>query len=303
VTVITNISLEHQEYLGHTIKEITGEKAGIIKSGCPVITAVTQDDALDVIKEKCKSVRAPLYLISELYTYEETCRPRESIPKPLVFKEEAIVHPIKIRRMGIHCLTVTPPLLGHFQIQNTLIVLEVIQRLRDMGLRITDKAIKNGLSQTIWPGRMQIISRKPYLVLDGAHNPSAAKKLVKAIRIHFDYENLILVLGILKDKDVIGICRAIVPLARHIFLSAPQSDRSASAEMLYQMIQSNGLAEESQMVIVPNLADAISQAKALASEKDLILVTGSLYTIGEIMMHLGINPFQKKVEKAVPNMT
>jgi folylpolyglutamate synthase/dihydropteroate synthase len=73
--------------------------------------------------------------------------------------------------------------------------------------------------------------------------------------------------------------------------------------MLYQMIQSNGLAEESQMVIVPNLADAISQAKALASEKDLILVTGSLYTIGEIMMHLGINPFQKKVEKAVPNMT
>ncbi len=297
VTVITNISLDHQEYLGQTLTEIAREKAGIIKPGCPLVSAETQEEVLAVIRKQCESVGASLYLVPELYSYEKTngqmkallnTYPVDNIPKG---------PQITIKRAGFPYLTITLPLLGDFQVQNTFLALEVIQRLREMDTRINDDAIKKGLDATVWPGRMQIASKSPYIILDGAHNPSAAARMSEAIRTQFSYENLILVLGILKDKDIAGICREILPLASRIILSAPDSDRAASAEELYQIINESGLSEKQDILIVPHLAEAMIKARALAMEKDLILVTGSLYTIGEIMSHLGIKPFQTDVKK------
>jgi dihydrofolate synthase/folylpolyglutamate synthase len=301
VTVITNISMDHQKYLGQTLTEIAKEKAGIIKPGCPLVSAVTQEEVLALIRERCESMGASLYLIPELYSCEETHGQMKTFLKTYPLNNELAGPQISIKRAGCPYITITQPLLGSFQIQNTLLALEVIQRLRETDMEIKDDAIKKGLHETVWPGRIQVVSKKPYIVLDGAHNPYAAQRMSETIRTQFSYENLILVLGILKDKDIAGICREILPLAHHVILSAPDSDRAASAEELYQIIQCNGLAEKQDILIVPRLDEAIIKAKALAMEKDLILVTGSLYTIGEILSHLGIMPFQPEVKKAVHN--
>ncbi|MGA1865400.1 MAG: bifunctional folylpolyglutamate synthase/dihydrofolate synthase [bacterium] len=302
VAVITNISMDHQEYLGQTLVEIAGEKAGLIKPGCPLVTAVTQEEVLAVIRKKCESEGAPIYLVPELYSYEYA----QGRDKPFLKTNPLIDGPaggqqINIKRAGLPYITITQPLMGGFQIQNTFLVLEVIRRLREMHTKIDDEAVKKGLLETIWPGRIQIVSRRPYMVLDGAHNPSAAQKMAETVRTHFSFENLILVLGILKDKDIAGICREILPLAHYIILSSPESDRAATAQELYQIIQNNGLAGKQDIIIVPRLSEAIIKAKASAGEKDLILVTGSLYTIGEVMSLLGIKPFQPEVKKAVTN--
>ncbi|MGA1840667.1 MAG: bifunctional folylpolyglutamate synthase/dihydrofolate synthase [bacterium] len=302
VTVITNILMDHQEYLGQTLGEIAGEKAGLIKPGCPLVTAVTQEEVLAVVREKCESEGAPIYLVPELYSCEYTqCRDTNFLKTGLLIDRPAGGQQINIKRAGYPYITITQPLLGGFQIQNTFLVLEVIQRLREMNMEIDDYTVKKGLLETIWPGRIQIVSRSPYMVLDGAHNPSAAQSMAETIRTHFSYENLILVLGILKDKDIAGICREILPLAQYVILSSPESDRAATAQELYQIIQNNGLAGKRDILIIPRLSEAIIKAKASARGKDLILVTGSLYTIGEVMSHLGIKPFQPEVKKAVTN--
>lgn len=299
ITVITNISMDHQEYLGQNLTEIAREKAGIIKPGCPLVSAVTQEEVLAVIREKCESVGASLYLVSELFSCEKTNGHMKTFLKKSPFDNEPAGTQIRIKRAGCPYITITQPLLGGFQVQNTFLALEVIHRLREMDMKIDDDAIKKGLHETVWPGRIQVVSKSPYIVLDGAHNPSAAEKMSETIRTQFSYENLILLLGILRDKDIAGICREILPLANRIILSAPDSDRAASADELYQIIKCNGLAEKQDILIVPRLAEAIIKARELAMEKDLILVTGSLYTIGEIMLHLGIKPFQTEVKKAV----
>lgn len=302
VTVITNISMDHQEYLGQTLTEIAGEKAGLIKPGCPLVTALTQEEVIAVIRKKCESEGSPLYLVPELYSCEYAQGRDTAFLKtgPLI-DGPAGGQQINIKRAGFPCITITQPFLGGFQIQNTFLVLEVVQRLRETHMQINDEVIKKGLMETIWPGRIQIVSQRPYMILDGAHNPSAAQSMAETIRTHFNYENLILVLGILKDKDIAGICREILPLAQHVILSAPDSDRAATAQELYQIIQTNGLAGKQDIIIISRLSEAIIKAKASAGEKDLILVTGSLYTIGEVMSNLGIKPFQPERKKAVTN--
>ena len=298
-TIITNISLDHQEFLGETLGEIAKEKAGIIKPGCPVVCGVTQKETLSVIRQKCISVGAPLFLVPELYSYEEGKPQAESLSEPLTFENESPAPEIHITRAGIPFLSISLPLCGRFQIQNTFLAIEVIERLREKGVKIKDRTIKDGIKQTVWPGRVQIVSRKPYFILDGAHNPSAAENLAETIRTRFRYNHLIMVLGILKDKDIAGICRATVPLASHVILTAPDSDRAATPDDLHEIILNIGLAEGRHLRITQNISEAILKAKTLAKNTDLILVTGSLYTVGATMAFLDITPYPTEGTKVM----
>ncbi|MBN2374357.1 bifunctional folylpolyglutamate synthase/dihydrofolate synthase [bacterium] len=321
ITVITSISFDHQEYLGNTLREIAQEKAGIIKKGCPVVCGALQEEALDEIKKTCESKGSPLYIVNDLYDFKEIYPESDQLMNTSKiqngtqtnlrftkgnenhlschsgkgrnpgFSNEILIPQVSINRKGQHYITITPRLPGRFQIRNTLLALETIERLREYGISIPDKAIKDGLSQTVWPGRIQVIFQNPFLILDGAHNPAAAQNLAESIQSQYRYKDLILMLGILKDKDIAGICKAIVPLADKIVLSSPKIERSASVEKLYEIIMTHRLAEGKKILTISYVPDAIETARALANPEDLILITGSTYTVGEAMSHLGVKPF------------
>lgn len=238
VSVITNISLEHKEHLGKTIKKIAYEKAGIIKKGIPVVTAA-ENSALNVIKEICR-------------------------------KRGSALHIVKINRK------IQTNLKGSFQLANASTSLKAIQVLKKQGIDISDKAIEKGLRKVLWPGRMQFI--KSNILLDCAHNPAAIKVLVREIK-KLEYRSLILLMGILKDKDIKEMIGEIAPMSSDIIIAEPKTERAADPEYIAKYIKTN-------YAIIPSIKKAVKFARSVTKKEDLLIITGSIYTVGEAMKHL-----------------
>jgi dihydrofolate synthase/folylpolyglutamate synthase len=261
LSIITNVSLDHQQYLGNTIRKIAFEKAGIIKEGIPVITAVTQPSALACIQEKCRNLRAVLYRVGR---------------------------DIKARRLpnggfnyyGIkdkYC-ALRSNLKGRHQTTNAVIALGAIEVLKENGYKIRDEAIYYGLENTGWPGRMEVVGKDPLVVLDCAHNPAGAKALKDAIKEGiFPFQKLILVMGIMMDKDFKSILSKLVPLADRVILTEPKMDRAASCQILYKEIRKY----HKEVNFVQDVKEAVSFAISLAQREDMVLITGSIFTVGE----------------------
>jgi dihydrofolate synthase/folylpolyglutamate synthase len=182
-------------------------------------------------------------------------------------------------------------LAGTYQHRNTALSLSVIEVLERRGLKVSEVEIREGLKSAHWPGRLQVVSRNPLLILDGAHNPGAIRCLAKAIQEGFQYKRLILVLGVMADKDVRNILRGIVPRADYVLFTRPEYYRAAAPDTLMQEASSLGKPGE----IQPTLAKALDRTKRLADRDDLILVTGSLFTVGETMANL--DPERYKPDK------
>jgi len=261
VSVITNISLDHQVFLGRTLKEIAREKAGIVKRGISLITAATQPPVLEVFRKTCEDKGAPFWRVGQDIRYRAT---GDKI-NYYGFKRK-----LKDLELG---------LAGSYQHRNAALALGVMELLERRGVHVSKDHIREGLKSAYWPGRLQVVSRDPLLILDGAHNPGAIRYLSEAIRGGFRYKRLILVLGIMADKDVATILRGIVPMANHVVFTRPEYYRAAAPETLMQQALPLGKPGE----IQPTLAKAIEKAKRMADRKDLILVTGSLFTVGEAM--------------------
>ncbi len=254
VCAITPISLEHTQKLGNTLKEIAKEKAGIIKSQNPkliVITAPQEKEAREVIRNKCKRVGAKLYEVNK-----NTC-PR-----------------LKIKLLGEH------------QQINANVAQGVIKALRGYNINVSADKIQNGLYHTVWPGRCEIISKKPLVILDGAQNVASAKVLKETIRTNFSaasavggsggqYNKLILVLGISNDKDIKGVCAQLHDLADTVILTKANSPRAAEPKVLAEYFSAKVVKK------TDNVKEALSLAKKKAKKEDLILVTGSLFVVGE----------------------
>jgi dihydrofolate synthase/folylpolyglutamate synthase len=158
----------------------------------------------------------------------------------------------------------------------------VIELLEGRGFKVSEEHIREGLKRVRWPGRLQAVSRNPLMILDGAHNPGAIRSLSKAIRTGFQYKRLMLVLGVMADKDVRRILRGIMPMADYVFFTRPEYYRAAAPETLMREASPLGKPGE----IQPTLAEAIRKAQSMANREDLILVTGSLFTVGEAMAFL-----------------
>ena len=157
--------------------------------------------------------------------------------------------------------------------------LEILGR---KGFTISDEAIRSGLADPLWPGRLEVISSNPTIILDGAHNPSAMRSLARAIRHDFDFRNLIVVLGVLGDKDILNILKEILPLASKVIYTKAAYERAANPQIL--MEQGKRLGKTGQ-VCFP-IPKAIDKARTIADTKDLVLITGSLYTVGEAKSYL-----------------
>ncbi len=263
VSAITNISLEHQFFLGSRLMDIAKEKAGIIKRGVDLVTAATQPSVIRLFESLCEQKKAPFWRVGRDVRYRS---------------DEKGFHYYGLRRnfKGLELA-----LKGQFQNRNAALSLAVIELLEGKGFKLSSHDIAEGLKDVSWPGRMQVISREPLIILDGAHNPNAIKALARSITCGFAYKRLILVIGVMEDKDIAKIMRGILPIADYVIYTRPIYYRAASPERLLK--EASPLRKPGK--VVPLLSKALDMARAMARPKDMVLVSGSLFTVGEAMTY------------------
>ncbi len=262
VAVITNVAMDHQEFLGATLSAIAREKAGIVKEATPVVTAVRQPVVQSTLKTTCLKKRAPLF------RYGIHFRSRRNGPQR--FHYHGLSHSWSDLSLG---------LLGEHQYINASMALAALEILESHGaIPLDGKAVEAGLLSVRWPGRLEILETNPLVVLDGAHNPHGAESLRTALMSLFPYRRLHLVMGIMGDKDIRGIFRRLLPLAETAIFTRPRYGRAADPENLRRL--ASPLIKK--IYVIPKPGDAIAQAKSLASPDDAICITGSLYFAGEV---------------------
>ena len=260
VSVITNISKEHQQYLGKTLAEIAGEKAGIIKKNGILLTAVTQPQIFAKIRSQCQQMGSTLYRLGKHIGVQEK--------NGGMFDYQGLFTNYKKLKISV---------LGKYQINNAALAVGVTEILKNQGYQVTENVIREGLLKMKWPGRLEIVNQNPIILLDGAHNLDAIEKLTKELQETFSYRKLFLVMGIMKDKSIKPILKRIVVLGHHIIFTQPKTDRVASPFFLLKAARFLNNNSE----VVEDVKQAVQKALSLANKDDLICVTGSLFTIGE----------------------
>jgi dihydrofolate synthase/folylpolyglutamate synthase len=263
LSVITNVSLEHTDILGKEITSIASEKAGIIKEHIPVVTAATHD-ALNIIKTRAAEKHASLVCIDQ------------KMWSRVFFQgliQGFIIHG------SFKDYNVKTSLLGQHQGENIALAIAAVERLQMKGVFIADHDIVEGIAATSHPGRMELVSREPLILLDGAHNPGGMKMLAETIKQDFSSYRLILVLGMLKDKDIRTMIVTIAPLAKIVILTKSANPRAADPSVLKFIVET--VVEKTTVFVEPLLQNALRQAKRVADPHDLICVSGSLFNVGE----------------------
>ncbi|MDY6989452.1 MAG: folylpolyglutamate synthase/dihydrofolate synthase family protein [Thermodesulfobacteriota bacterium] len=258
--VISNISMEHTEYLGHTLKKIAAEKAGIIKETAGVVTGARQKAALEVMEQAARQKGVPLLRMGKEIKVRKSANG--------LFTCKGMTHTWPELKVG---------LLGDHQMTNAALALSALELLMEKGLEVPDDAIYRGLAETRWPGRLEVVSRDPFVLLDGAHNPSAIRTLKTFLKNRVAYPRLILVLGILKDKAWKPMVRELAVISHPMILTRPQYERAADPEELAAFARSL----KQDVIVSPCLPEAISLALNEAGHGDMVCITGSLYTVGE----------------------
>ncbi len=260
LSIITNISKDHEEQLGRGILKIAQEKAGIIKKGRPLVTAASQPGVLRLFSNLCRQKGSPYFRVGKEFNY--------SWGGGREFDYEGWHRKLWNVSLG---------LLGHHQVVNATTALGALEVLEELGYPVSIEAMIKGLREVRWPGRLELIHASPRVILDGAHNPAGAMVLEEALRKEFEFRHLILLIGILKDKDIRAILRTLSPLAHQIILSRPSIERAAPAASLKAALGGQGEKAE----VIENLEEAIEKGLSLTGEDDLLLITGSLYVVGE----------------------
>jgi len=272
ICVITNIGLDHTEFLGKSIPEIAFEKAGIIKPGVPVVTATAEPLALKVIKERAESSNSQVHLYGKDF-------------KGILASMDSI-H-IEFDYMGYKDYSrLYLPLTGRHQLPNVSIAIRVCEILTEKGFPTYEDAIYKGLSRLNFEGRLECVSQSPYILLDGAHNPQAAEALAITMEELFPQGKVILIVGIMKDKDIEGILKPLTNISQTVILTKPIGERAASPEKLKECVK-NLHRSEAVLLTSSTVSEALELAKTLWKEGDVILVTGSFYTTGEAKEVLG----------------
>ncbi len=260
VSVITNISLEHKTYLGSTIAAITGEKAGIIKPGVPVVTGVSQPSAKAVIEQTAARLAAPVYMKGRDFRVRRSGHDR--------FSYVGVDH---------HWTGMRTNLMGGHQVENaslTLAACELIMREDD---RLSRNHIQAGLAQNRWPGRLEVVSQKPYVVLDGAHNLMAARRLGRFLQDTLAGRRITMVAGILDDKPYAAMLKDLVAPCSRLIITRPKIDRSLPPETLAAAAKPL----ITKIEIVADVGEAVRHAIATSRPEDAVCVAGSLYVVGE----------------------
>lgn len=278
VSVITTIGHDHMDKLGNTLEQIAYEKAGIIKAGTPVVVGVTQPEALRVISEIAEAKK------STMYVYEQ-----QFDQMPLYVDE----HEQQFRFEGLfrNIEDVTITMAGAHQRHNAAIALMTIELLRQyFALVIDDEDLLEGMKMTSWPGRLEQISSKPRLLIDGAHNPEGAQALAQALASTYQYEKLHLVMGMIENKNHHDTFKHILPLADTLILTEPNYRSAKDADELYaevkELANELGLQDAPRITVEKDWKQALRLLLERTNESDLAVVTGTLYLIGDVRSYM-----------------
>ena len=279
VSIITNISHDHCEFLGSTLSDIAFEKAGIIKQNVPVITASRQPE---VIRELEKSAASQ---IAELHIYGRDFQGTlvNMTDRQITFDYHGYEH-----FEGL-----TAPLTGEYQLFNMCTTVRACELLRRQGLSVSDLSIRNGLRNIRIEGRLEWLSHEPPLLIDSAHNPEAAASLAESVTKLFSGKYIILVVGIMGDKNMQGILRPLIEVASHVIVTKAKYERAASPEALEKalatIMESERDIRPPSVRLTKSVREALDLAKSMCVKDHIILVTGSFYTTGEVKELLGCN--------------
>jgi dihydrofolate synthase / folylpolyglutamate synthase len=258
LTVITPVSLDHTDYLGSSIEEIAAEKSGIAKPGAAIVSAAQDPDAAKAIAAHAGKATAPLYVCGEK------------------FDAGWWQGKLDYRGLSLNLQGVSPGLSGRYQSGNAAVALAAAEILSKGGFPLSDQALRQGVEQARWPGRVELFPGEPRVLLDGAHNPAGAAALADALS-EIPHDRLLLVIGIMGDKELAGILSPLLPLADQVFAVSPALERALPAEDLAAYCRRHGANAEA----AGSVGDGIAKARDAADAGDLVVVCGSLFAVGE----------------------
>jgi len=268
VLIITNVSLEHQNILGKNIKDIALEKAGLIKKNIPLVTAA-KGESLKIIEMVANKSDIPIYKIDN--------------KKWKRIKHNQISQDFVINGI-LKDYSVRTQMLGEYQGENIALTISAIENLQMKGIYITDADILDGFEKAFNPGRMEFVGYEPTILLDGAHNKAGMESLANSIRNDFRYNKLIVILGILADKDIPQMLSIIVPIASIVITTKSNISRDCEPSDLKKMIAKFNIKRE--VIVKENIIDAVEYAKSIAEKNDIICITGSLFIVGKARDYL-----------------
>ena len=259
LAVITNIGLEHTEYLGSTLEEIALTKAGIIKSGCSCICYDGAAEVTETVKKVCEDKKVSFRTVdfSRLKLIEASMDGQKFLWDG---KE--------------YCLS----LLGPHQLHNAALVLTGVEVLRERGYLIPETSVKDGISEVTWPARLEILSRSPLFILDGGHNPQCAKALADSLGFLLKGQKAVILMGVLSDKNYTGMIDSIVPYAEVFVCVTVDSPRALEASEIKKCVTERGIGA----VVCDSVTDGIGKALALSDGTVPVVAFGSLYMAGTI---------------------
>ncbi len=265
VSVITSISLDHMEVLGNSLDKIAKEKAGIIKPNGTVVLSPQSDEVVPVIAAVCRDQKAELVMVGKDITWQG-----------LGFDGKKQLLRVK-GRLDSYELAI--PLLGRYQLENAATAVAALEVLSAKGFSLSRDSITSGLAETSWAGRLQILNRQPLLVVDGAHNPDAARRLKQSLKEYFDFKQSILVMGASADKDVAGVVSELAPAFDRVIVTRSGHPRAMEPAQLEAEFRKHGVEAQPTETIF----EALSLAVNAAGPEDLICAAGSLFVVAEVI--------------------
>lgn len=273
VCVITNVSRDHTHILGSTIRQIAWEKAGIIKANVPVISGVSQPEAIELVEQLCRERGSSLMLLGR-----ELQVSNRQVPDLGSAQASASYVDVRVGDLQIERLPVA--LRGAHQGGNTAMAVAVIEQLRRQGLNVSDAALRSGLANVEWPGRVEVVSRHPTVVIDAAHNWESARALVATLTADFQPRRKVLIFAATRDKDVSGLLRLLIPtFDTIIFTKYRDNPRGVPIAELKSLVHS---ISNRPIHLVESPQAAWQFAKELAASDDLIAITGSFFLVAEL---------------------
>lgn len=260
--VITSVSMDHMKFLGNTLAAIAAQKAGIIKKGCTVVTIRQTQEVMEVIERQAAALGCPLAVADE------------SEAKHLCYGLERQ----RFDYGGIKGVEIS--LAGQYQIGNAVLALEVLRTLGEKGLGVSERMLRKGMAEAVWPGRFTVIGRRPWFVADGAHNEDGARRLAQSIEYYFKGKRILYIMGVFADKEYEKIIAGTHFLADQIItVAAPQNPRALPAYELAQEVAK----VHPQVTAADSLEEAVEMSYLLAGKEDVIVAFGSLSFLGRLM--------------------
>ena len=268
VCVITSISYDHMEVLGDTLAEIAREKAGIIKPGSTVVTAPQIPEAMSVLEEVCRQKEVKLVRVGSDVSWR-----RKSIsPEKQSFQ-----------LMGLKGdYNIEVPLLGEYQLENAATAIAAAEALDERGAVITAEAITSGIASVNWPGRLQVLRRKPWFIVDGAHNGDSVRRLVAALRQYFTFEKAVVIFGASSDKNIAAMAAELKTFPDRVIVTSSHHPRAVAVKQLVEEFSRENIIPE----VSEDVASAVEKALSLAGPADLVCATGSLFLVAEVMEYM-----------------